>query len=35
MSTNPIAVDCDSNFISKRVPGIRSCTKHLLRFCHL
>jgi len=34
-STSPIAVDSDSDFISKRVPGIRSCTKHLSRFYHL
>jgi len=34
-STSPIAVDSDSDFISKRVPGIRSCTKHLSRLYRL
>lgn len=29
-----LPVDGDSDFISKRVPGIRSCTKHLSRFYH-
>jgi len=29
-----VAIDSDSDFISKRVPGSRSCTKHLSRFHH-
>ena len=30
-----LPVGSDSDFISKRVPGIRSCTKHLSRFYYL
>jgi hypothetical protein len=29
-----LPVGSDSDFISKRVPAIRSCTKHLSRFYH-
>ena len=35
LPTSPIGVDSDSDFISKRVPGIRSRTKHLSRFYRL
>ena len=30
-----LPIDSDSDFISKRVPRIRSCTKHLSRFYRL